>query len=58
MTLPFPWWVLVIILFICFTGFMSYRAMRAEKRLEQHFIEREGRVYMDRLEQERTRRGQ
>lgn len=55
---PLPWWVLVIILFICFSGYMAFRAMRAEKRLEQHYIEREGQVYMERLAQERARRGE
>jgi len=58
MTLPVPWWVLVVILFICFTGYMSFRAMRAEKKLEQHFIESEGQVYMERMKEERTRREQ
>lgn len=58
MALPIPWWVLVVILFICFTGYMSFRAMRAEKRLEQHYIESEGQIYMDRMEQERARKGQ
>ena len=58
MTLPIPWWVLVIILFILFTGYMSFRAARAERRLEQHFIELEGQVYMERLKRERARREQ
>ncbi len=33
---------------------MAMRAMLAEKKLEQQFIEREGKVYMDRLEAERV----
>lgn len=58
LTLPFPWWVPVVILFIIFSGYMAFRAMQAEKRLEQHYIEQEGHVYMERLKQERARRGQ
>lgn len=58
MTLPIPWWVLAILLFICFSGYMAYRAMRAERRLEQHYIEREGQIYMERLAQERARRNE
>lgn len=42
LTLPFPWWVPVVILFIIFSGYMAFRAMQAEKRLEQHYIEQEG----------------
>lgn len=53
-----PWWVIVMILFICFSGYMAYRAMRAERRLEQQFIEREGEIYMERIRQERERRQQ
>lgn len=53
-----PWWVIVMILFICFSGYMAFRAMRAERRLEQQFIEREGEIYMERIRQERERRQQ
>jgi hypothetical protein len=58
MILPFPWWVLAVLLFICFSGYMAFRASRAEKRLEQHYIEREGQIYMERMQQERARRQQ
>lgn len=56
LTLPIPWWTLVVILIICFSGVMAFRAMQAERKLEQHYIESEGQVYMERLKQERTRR--
>lgn len=32
---------------------MAFRAMLAERKLDQEFIEREGKVYMDRMEAER-----
>lgn len=51
-----PWWVFLLILFIFFSGYMAYRAMKAEQALEQQFIEREGQVYMERIENERKRR--
>ncbi|HLR09748.1 MAG TPA: sporulation YhaL family protein [Bacillota bacterium] len=51
-----PWWTFVIILFIFLSGYMAFRAIRAEKLLEQHYIEREGKVYMERIEQERALR--
>ncbi len=56
--LNIPWWVFLMILFICFSGYMSFRAMQAERRLEQQFIEREGQIFMERIEQERTKRQQ
>lgn len=36
---------------------MAIRAMRAEHHLEQEHIEREGQVYLKRMEQEKERRG-
>ncbi|TMN23023.1 sporulation YhaL family protein [Lentibacillus cibarius] len=51
-----PWWVFMIILFIFLTGYMAFRAMRAERKLENYYIEQEGQVYIDRIEQEREQR--
>lgn len=51
-----PWWIIVVLVFICFSGYMSYRAANAERRLEQHFIEREGEVYMERMKVEKAKR--
>ncbi len=45
-----------MILFICFSGYMSFRAMQAERKLEQQFIEREGQIFMERIEQDRAKR--
>jgi len=36
---------------------MSFRAANAERKLEQHFIEREGEIYMERMKQEKAERG-
>ncbi|SES69540.1 Sporulation protein YhaL [Oceanobacillus limi] len=51
-----PWWVFMMVLFIFLSGYMAFRAMRAEKELEKQYIEREGKVYMDRIEEDRLRR--
>lgn len=51
-----PWWIFMMILFIFFSGFMAFRAIRAEKKLEQQFIEREGNVYMERMRKEQRER--
>ncbi|WP_052360713.1 sporulation YhaL family protein [Oceanobacillus manasiensis] len=54
MILGVPWWVFMLVILIFLSGYMAMRAMLAEKKLEQQFIEREGKVYMDRLEAERV----
>lgn len=51
-----PWTVFLIILFIFFSGFMAYRTARAEKVLEHQFIEQEGQIYIERMEEEKKRR--
>ncbi|SDJ88934.1 sporulation YhaL family protein [Sediminibacillus albus] len=56
MILGIPWWVFMFIIFIFFSGYMSFRAVRAEKRLEMQFIEREGKIFMDRIKDERSQK--
>lgn len=51
-----PWWIIVIALFIFISGYMAYRANRAERKLDQHFIEKEGSIYVERMQSERERR--
>ncbi|MCA0969677.1 sporulation YhaL family protein [Halobacillus litoralis] len=51
-----PIWVFFCIVFIFVSGYMAVRAMRAEHKVEQHFIEKEGQVYINRIEEERERR--
>ncbi|WP_082234720.1 sporulation YhaL family protein [Halobacillus massiliensis] len=56
MVLGLPVWVFMCILLIFVSGYMAYRAMKAERKIEQQFIEREGRVYISRMEEEKDRR--
>ncbi|MFD1037655.1 sporulation YhaL family protein [Virgibacillus byunsanensis] len=56
MILGVPWWVFMMIIFIFLSGYMAYRAFYAEKKLEQQYIEREGRIYMERIEEEKKHR--
>ncbi|AVQ98578.1 SigE-dependent sporulation protein [Oceanobacillus picturae] len=58
MILGVPWWVFMLVILIFLSGYMAMRAMLAERRLEQQFIEKEGKVYMDRLEAERVNKQQ
>ena len=54
MILGVPWWVYLFVLLIFFSGYMSFRAMVAERKLEQQFIESEGNIYMERIKKERN----
>jgi len=56
MLFSIPWWIYLVVAFILFSGYMAYRAMRAEQELEQQYIEREGQIYMERIRQERIRK--
>lgn len=51
-----PWWVIGVIILIFFSGYMAYRTSVAEKKLVDHYIEQEGQVYMERIEEERKKR--
>ncbi|QGS68459.1 SigE-dependent sporulation protein [Oceanobacillus sp. 143] len=51
-----PWWVIVVIALIFVSAYMAFKARLAESRLEQQFIEREGRIYIERIESEREAR--
>ncbi|ELK47653.1 sporulation YhaL family protein [Halobacillus sp. ACCC02827] len=56
MLFGFPIWVILCVVFIFLSGYMAFRAMKAEQSLEQEHIEREGQVYLKRMEQERERK--
>lgn len=51
-----PWWVIGVIILIFFSGYMAFRAMIAEKRLEQQYAEREGKIYIERMRKEKEQR--
>ncbi|MGM7682801.1 sporulation YhaL family protein [Cytobacillus sp. Hm23] len=51
-----PWWVLLVILGILFSGYMSFHITMKERKIEQTYIEREGNVYMERMKKEREQR--
>ncbi|CDQ40722.1 MULTISPECIES: sporulation YhaL family protein [Virgibacillus] len=58
MILGVPWWVFVMIILIFLSGFMAFRGMLAEKKIEQQFIEKEGEVYMKRIQEEQKKKAQ
>jgi len=52
-----PLWIIALVLLIIFSGYMALRAIREDYKLEQEYIEREGKVYMDRIQQAKSSKG-
>jgi hypothetical protein len=51
-----PWWVFAMIVLIFLSGYMAFKAMRAERKIDLQHIEQEGKIYMDRIAAERQYR--
>ncbi|MDQ0224269.1 sporulation YhaL family protein [Metabacillus niabensis] len=51
-----PWWIYVCIIGILVSGYMAFKTAREDKKVDQEFIEKEGQVFLERIEQERQRR--
>ncbi|MCY7975935.1 sporulation protein YhaL [Bacillus inaquosorum] len=52
----FPWWVYLCIVGIIFSAYKLVAAAKEEEKVDQSFIEKEGQIYMERMEKERERR--
>nr|WGD69291.1 sporulation protein YhaL [Bacillus subtilis] len=52
----FPWWVYLCIVGIIFSAYKLVAATKEEEKVDQAFIEKEGQIYMERMEKERERR--
>jgi len=48
-----PFWVYFVVMGIILSAYMVVRTGKEEKVIEEEMIEREGDIYMQRLEQER-----
>lgn len=48
-----PIWILLIVAGIMISAFMAIKTGREERKQEYELIEKEGEVYMERLEKER-----
>jgi len=53
-----PWWMLLVVIGICFSAYMTLRTAKEEKEVESAIIEKEGQVYMDRIQEAREKRRQ
>jgi rRNA processing protein Gar1 len=46
----------LIVLGIVISGYMFVRTTKKERELEQFYIEQEGKIYLEKIEQERKKR--
>ena len=53
-----PWGVYLVIVGIVLSGYMVLYTSKKEQDMDNEFIEKEGEVYMKRLEEEREKRNQ
>ncbi|TSB45795.1 sporulation YhaL family protein [Alkalicoccobacillus porphyridii] len=53
-----PWWVYAVILGILISGYLSLKYLLEDKRQEQAWIEQEGHVFMERLEEAKLKKEQ
>ncbi|WP_318505366.1 sporulation YhaL family protein [Bacillus sp. T3] len=53
-----PVWVYFVVAGILMSAIMTIKTGRADRKLEQEMIEREGNIYMERLEKEKELRKQ
>lgn len=56
MLLSTPWWIYLILVGVIFSAYMIVRTTLEEKKLEESFIESEGQVYIDRLNEEKEKK--
>ncbi|WP_328589291.1 sporulation YhaL family protein [Litchfieldia alkalitelluris] len=56
MLLSTPWWIYLILVGVIFSAYMIVRTTLEEKKIEDSYIESEGQVYIDRLNDEKERK--
>ncbi|MFK3961392.1 sporulation YhaL family protein [Guptibacillus hwajinpoensis] len=54
----FPWWLYFVLAGIVYSGYKTMQLTAEERKIDQIHIEEEGRVYVERMEEERERRKQ
>ncbi|MDQ0205309.1 sporulation YhaL family protein [Alkalicoccobacillus murimartini] len=51
-----PWWVYVVMLGVIVSGYLSIKYLLEDRRQEQAWIEQEGHVFMERLEEAKLKK--
>ncbi|MET3696368.1 sporulation protein YhaL [Bacillus oleivorans] len=53
-----PFWVILIVIGIIVSGIMTVKAGKDEQKEEEAFIEKEGEIFLERMEKEKERKQQ
>ncbi len=53
-----PWWMYFVMAGIAYSGYRAWHHAMEDKKLDRVHIEEEGKVYMERIEEEKKRRDQ
>lgn len=51
-----PWWIYLVLAGIVFSAYMMIKTTKEDQEVDMEFIEKEGEIYIERMEAERARR--
>ncbi len=51
-----PWWIYLVLAGIVFSAYMMIKTAKEDQEVDMEFIEKEGEIYIQRMEEERARR--
>lgn len=51
-----PWWIYLVLAGIVFSAYMMIKTAKEDQEVDLEFIEKEGEIYIQRMEEERARR--
>lgn len=51
-----PWWIYLVLAGIIFSAYMMIKSAKDDQEVDMEFIEKEGEIYIQRMEEERARR--
>ncbi|EKN70495.1 Sporulation protein YhaL [Schinkia azotoformans MEV2011] len=51
-----PWWIYLVLAGIVFSAYMMIKTAKEDQEVDMEYIEKEGEIYIQRMEEERARR--
>ncbi|HHW39291.1 MAG TPA: SigE-dependent sporulation protein [Bacillales bacterium] len=51
-----PWWIYLVLAGIVFCAYMMIKTAKEDQEVDMEYIEKEGEIYIQRMEEERARR--
>jgi len=51
-----PWWIYLVLAGIIFSAYMMIKTAKEDQEVDMEFIEKEGEVYIQRMEEEKARK--